>query len=330
MEIRRHLCRFSGPTHLLKDRSPRAGCLGLQFGFKHLQEWRLHSFPENHFLLSDKSHFRTKFPIFRNCICFSLRPLPLFLSGHRGEFGLVFFTFLYQVLPKNGKITLESSPGWTAPTLSLHTGQMLQSLVTCVVSHQTCSLNSLGSPEVNSELAGFLQCWVEGKDRLFQPTGNILCAAWDAAVCPGHRNTLLAFCPAGSWVLLCQAAFHPAADPLLQCVLVPGAVLPRHRALHFLGLNFMRFQPTEVPPNGSTAIWYSKSSLQICVISHLAEGVLHHPGKCLEQPIFPSRILGFAIHILFGPIFLLLPGLRQIKTYSECSSYRHNNPMLLW
>lgn len=121
-------------------------------------------------------------------------------------------------------------------SLSLHTGQMLQSLVTSVVSHQTCSLNSLGSPEVNSELGGCPSSaeWRE-KDHLFQPTGNtLLCAAQDAVVCPGHRNTLLAFCPAGAWVLLCQAAFHPVSELLLQCVLVPGTALPRHRALHFL------------------------------------------------------------------------------------------------
>lgn len=50
-------------------------------------------------------------------------------------------------------------------SLSLHTGQMLQSLVICVVSHQTCFLNSLGSPEVNSELGGYLSS-AEWKERI--------------------------------------------------------------------------------------------------------------------------------------------------------------------
>lgn len=52
-------------------------------------------------------------------------------------------------------------------SLPLHTGEMLQSLITCVVSHQTCSSisQSLGSAEVNSELWGCLSS-AERKERI--------------------------------------------------------------------------------------------------------------------------------------------------------------------
>lgn len=55
--------------------------------------------------------------------------------------------------------------------LPFPTGQILQSLITCVISHRTCSrmsLKSLGSPEVNSELWGCLSSaeWRKGSPLL--------------------------------------------------------------------------------------------------------------------------------------------------------------------
>lgn len=104
-------------------------------------------------------------------MCFSLCPLSLLLSVGTTEeslaqFSLLFTTRYFQKMVKSLWSLLFfklNSPS----SLPLHTGEMLQSLITCVVSHQTCSSisQSLGSAEVNSELWGCLSS-AEWKERI--------------------------------------------------------------------------------------------------------------------------------------------------------------------